>query len=129
MLALQAQLQNTVSVLERGALNAFLQGVLGQLFCSRTPGSFCHYLECVGCNSVCELRRLQSCRVTKGCWNFLNELRAVNPREELDSPGKAEQIIRRLLPLDTTRALRGSAARIQNLGLSRAGSKLYSGQG
>lgn len=67
--------------------------------------------------------------MTKGCWNFLNGLRAVNPREELDSPGKAEQIIRRLLPLDTTRALRGSAARIQNLGLSRAGSKLYSGQG
>ena len=29
--------KHTVSVLEQGALNAFLQGFLGQLFCSRTP--------------------------------------------------------------------------------------------
>lgn len=57
---------------------------------------------------------------------------AVNPSEELDSPGKAKGIIR-LLPLDHTHALQGSAhasaAAAQILGLSRAESKLQTEEG
>jgi hypothetical protein len=42
--------------------------------------------------------------VTRGCWNFPNEVGAKNPSEELDPPGKAQGIIR-LLPLNPTHAL------------------------
>lgn len=36
--------------------------------------------------------------MTRGCWNSLHEVGAVNPSEEVDPPGKAQG----LLPLDPT---------------------------
>lgn len=67
--------------------------------------------------------------MTRGCWNCLPEVGATNPSEELESPGKAQAIIR-LLPLDPTHALPGPIAHVTDtvVLLSRTGSKLCAGK-